>query len=289
MKKALQIISIQHELAMSIGNDLKLMEMLRIFMRVSMSRLDLSSVHVFLYCDETGSPAYADFSGKSLVVDHYLSIPTQYLGCPWQESLALQSMVAQHLESKGFVSIISLAEKKYHCFSLPAHGVIVFEGIYELDAVVQKSLDPIFKKLALSCYACIAHQTLLKEMAARRVAEETIAYQAAHDELTELANRRKLTEKLEESLAHCRHHKKFGALLFIDLNQFKSINDVMGHDVGDKILQEVAQRLLSITRTKDTVARFGGDEFVILLPDLGRNRDEAELIVWHCCAYSRCS
>jgi diguanylate cyclase (GGDEF)-like protein len=279
MKKALQIISIQHELAMSIGNDLKLMEMLRIFMRVSMSRLDLSSVHIFLFCDETGSPAYADFSGKSLVVEHYLSIPVQYLGCPWRESLALQSMVAQHLESKSFVSIVSLADKKYHCFSLPAHGVMVFESIYELDAIVQKSLDPIFKKLALSCYACIAHHSLLKEMAARRLAEETIAYQAAHDELTELANRRKLTEKLEESLAYCRHHQKFGALLFIDLNQFKSINDVMGHDVGDKILQEVAQRLISITRTKDTVARFGGDEFVILLPDLGLYRDEAELIV----------
>jgi diguanylate cyclase (GGDEF)-like protein len=279
MKKALQIISIQHELAMSIGNDLKLMEMLRIFMRVSMSRLDLSSVHIFLFFDATGAPAYADFSGKPLVVEHYLSIPAQYLGCPWKENLALQAMVSQHLESKSLVSVITLDEKIYHCFSLPSHGVIIFEGLYELDVVIQKSLDPIFKKLALSCYACIAHESLLKEMAARRQAEEIIAYQAAHDELTQLANRRKLTEKLEESLGYCRHHQKFGALLFIDLNQFKSINDVMGHDVGDKILREVAQRLLSITRSKDTVARFGGDEFVILLPDLGRNRDEAELIV----------
>lgn len=265
---------------MSIGGDLKLMEMLRVFMRVCMSRLDLSSVHVFLFCDEVGAPAYSDFSGEQLLtIEHYLSIPVQYLGCPWRESLLLQSMVAQHLESNGAVSMVSLEDKKYHCFSLPGHGVIVLESAYELDVVIQKSLAPIFKKLSLSCYACIAHESLLREMAARRLAEDTIAYQAAHDELTELANRRKLTKKLEESLDYCRHHKKFGALLFIDLNQFKSINDVMGHDVGDKILQEVAQRLLGITRTKDTVARFGGDEFVILLPDLGRNRDEAELIV----------
>ena len=63
MKKALQIISIQHELAMAIGNDLKLMEMLRIFMRVSMSRLDLSSVHIFLFCDATGTPASESVAG----------------------------------------------------------------------------------------------------------------------------------------------------------------------------------------------------------------------------------
>ncbi|MEN0037178.1 MAG: bifunctional diguanylate cyclase/phosphodiesterase [Cellvibrio sp.] len=264
---------------MAIGNDLKLIEMLRIFMRVSMSRLDLSSVHVFLFCDSAGVPTFADFSGKSLVVKHCLSIPRQYLGAPWAECLMLQTMVAQHLESKSLSSTVALNNKTYHCFSLPAHGVIVFEGIYELDPVIQKSLDPIFKKLSLSCYACIAHESLLKEMAARHLAEKTIAHQAAHDELTQLANRRKLTERLEESLVHCRHYQKYGALLFIDLNQFKSINDVMGHDVGDKILQEVAQRLLSITRSKDTVARFGGDEFVILLPDLGRNREEAELIV----------
>lgn len=264
---------------MAIGNDLKLIEMLRIFMRVSMSRLDLSSVHVFLFCDQAGTPTYADFPGKPMVIKHCLSIPQKYLGAPWAECLVLQAMVAQHLESKSLSSTIALNNKTYHCFSLPAHGVIVFEGINELDAVIQKSLDPIFKKLSLSCYACIAHESLLKEMAARHLAEKTIAHQAAHDELTQLANRRKLTERLEESLAHCRYHQKYGALLFIDLNQFKSINDVMGHDIGDKILQEVAQRLLSITRSKDTVARFGGDEFVILLPDLGRNREEAELIV----------
>lgn len=279
MKRALQIISIQHELAMAIGNGLDLNEMLQSFMRVSITRLDLSSAHLFLFCDDNNEPVQHVDELANGVLSHYASIPKQFLGRSWSESDVLVYIVKAHMEKNDFLSVVYRNEKFYHSFLIPEHGVIVFESITEIEPTIQKSLQPILKKLALSCYACLAHQSLTKEIAARRNAENTIAYQASHDELTQLFNRRMLTENLKKSIVYCTQNHKFGALIFIDLNQFKSINDVMGHDIGDKILQEVASRLTGIMRDKDTVARFGGDEFIILLPDLGDFEPVAEQIV----------
>ncbi|MFT4583277.1 MAG: diguanylate cyclase (GGDEF)-like protein/PAS domain S-box-containing protein [Gammaproteobacteria bacterium] len=97
---------------------------------------------------------------------------------------------------------------------------------------------------------------------------------ALFDPLTELPNRRYLAEHLESSISSSRRHGTTGALLFIDLDQFKNINDSLGHAVGDGLLVQVAQRLLSIVRVEDTTARLGGDEFVVILSDLGNKPDK---------------
>ncbi|MFT4564344.1 MAG: diguanylate cyclase (GGDEF)-like protein/PAS domain S-box-containing protein, partial [Gammaproteobacteria bacterium] len=97
---------------------------------------------------------------------------------------------------------------------------------------------------------------------------------ALFDPLTELPNRRYLAEHLEASISSSRRHGTTGALLFIDLDQFKNINDSLGHAVGDGLLVQVAQRLSSIVRTEDTIARLGGDEFVVILSELGKEADK---------------
>ncbi|GGY65995.1 hypothetical protein GCM10011613_07370 [Cellvibrio zantedeschiae] len=264
---------------MAIGNGLDLHEMLQSFIRVSIARLDLSSAHLFLFCDENNEPIHYVGETADCQLSHYLSIPAQFLGKAWADNPMLCGIVQAHLGQNDLLSVVHFNGKVYQSFTIPEHGVIIFESIVEIEPTIQKSLQPILKKLALSCYACLVHQSLAKEMAARRCAEEKIAHQAAHDELTQLFNRRTLTDNLKKAIAYCNENNKFGALIFIDLNQFKSINDVMGHDVGDKILKEVANRLKGITRGKDTVARFGGDEFIILLPDLGDYEQVAEQIV----------
>jgi diguanylate cyclase (GGDEF)-like protein len=98
--------------------------------------------------------------------------------------------------------------------------------------------------------------------------EEALYRQAHFDELTGLPNRQLLKDRLEQHLMQARREDHNGAMLFIDLDRFKEINDVFGHSVGDIVLAQAAERILSEVRETDTVARLGGDEFVIVLPNL---------------------
>jgi diguanylate cyclase (GGDEF)-like protein/PAS domain S-box-containing protein len=109
----------------------------------------------------------------------------------------------------------------------------------------------------------------------RKVAEDRIQNLAFYDPLTSLPNRRLLFDRLQQALASSARIGREGALLFIDLDNFKNLNDTLGHVIGDILLLQVAQRLLSCLREGDTVARLGGDEFVVMLLDLSEQPIEA--------------
>ena len=98
---------------------------------------------------------------------------------------------------------------------------------------------------------------------------------AFYDSLTGLPNRRLLWDRLKSALASSHRSGRKGALLFIDMDNFKIINDTLGHDMGDLLLQQVAQRLVPCVREGDTVARLSGDEFVVVLEDLSKQAHEA--------------
>jgi diguanylate cyclase (GGDEF)-like protein len=98
---------------------------------------------------------------------------------------------------------------------------------------------------------------------------------AFYDQLTNLPNRRLLLDRLQQAFTSSNRSRRKGALLFIDLDNFKTLNDTLGHDIGDLLLQQVAERLESCVREGDTVARLGGDEFVILLENLSKDVMEA--------------
>jgi len=109
----------------------------------------------------------------------------------------------------------------------------------------------------------------------RRLSDDHIEYLAYHDELTGLPNRRLLADRLGQELAHCQRRGDIGAVLFLDLDRFKTINDALGHAVGDRYLLEVGQLFQSALRAEDTLSRWGGDEFLILLPGLSSDPQEA--------------
>jgi diguanylate cyclase (GGDEF)-like protein/PAS domain S-box-containing protein len=115
----------------------------------------------------------------------------------------------------------------------------------------------------------------LIDITQRKAHEAEIESLAFFDPLTQLPNRRLLVDRLHQALVECARSQRRGAILFIDLDDFKTLNDTRGHDVGDQLLQQVARRLLTCVRAGDTVARLGGDEFIVMLENLHGTSQEA--------------
>lgn len=109
---------------------------------------------------------------------------------------------------------------------------------------------------------------ILRDITERKRAEERLRYQAFHDSLTNLANRQLFVDRLERALARAERLESIVAVLFMDLDNFKNVNDSLGHEVGDQLLVAIAERFKSCLRPEDMLARFGGDELVILLEDV---------------------
>jgi len=132
-------------------------------------------------------------------------------------------------------------------------------------------------------------QGIVRDITDRKRAVEQIAFMAYHDNLTNLPNRHLLKDRLQQTLASAKQYNRIVAILFLDLDNFKRINDTMGHDQGDKILQQVADRLQGYIRNSDsiarlevkqgdtTIARLGGDEFTILLTEIKHIKDAAKV------------
>jgi diguanylate cyclase (GGDEF)-like protein len=114
---------------------------------------------------------------------------------------------------------------------------------------------------------------VFSDITARKAAEERMRYLALHDALTDLPNRTLLNERLGQAILRAQRDKTHLALMYFDLDKFKPVNDTFGHEVGDLLLQSVARRVLACVRASDTVARIGGDEFVVLLPTLELDQD----------------
>lgn len=121
----------------------------------------------------------------------------------------------------------------------------------------------------------IRHEGTVEDITDRRVAEDRVQFLAYYDALTGLSNRVLLQDRLDKALASARRRKDKVAVLFLDLDHFKAINDSFGHSVGDILLQEIAKRLKAVVREPDTIARLGGDEFLIVLTSVKEVSDAA--------------
>lgn len=131
------------------------------------------------------------------------------------------------------------------------------------------SLKPVFDEQN-EVYAMIAEG---RDITERIQTQERLRFMAQHDALTGLPNRLLLLDRLKQALARAHWRKRLVAVMFVDLDRFKNINDSLGHDAGDRLLQQLGERFRRCVRDGDTVARFGGDEFVILLDDIASESD----------------
>lgn len=114
-----------------------------------------------------------------------------------------------------------------------------------------------------------------RDITERMENEQKIYNLAFYDALTQLPNRRLLTDRLEQAMATSKRSAKHGAVMLLDLDNFKTLNDMYGHNMGDFLLKEVGRRITTCLRETDTVARFGGDEFVLVLGELDKNKAES--------------
>jgi len=148
--------------------------------------------------------------------------------------------------------------------------IVLGEG--EAQRYYDLRVSPLYDRLGPK-----GHLFLLYDITERKFNEEHLAYNATHDPLTKLPNRALLGDRLSLAVTQAHRNQEKLALMVLDLDNFKEVNDHLGHDFGDRILKEASQRLTKLLRSGDTVARLGGDEFVILLPQIQREGDAADV------------
>ena len=137
------------------------------------------------------------------------------------------------------------------------------------ESAIEDSAAPIHDRHGQVTGAVI----VFRDVSAARAVRQKMAHLAHHDFLTDLPNRGLLSDRIANAIALARRHGKQRAVLFLDLDRFKQINDSLGHPTGDELLQSVAQRLRACVRGADTVSRQGGDEFVVLLSEIEHAED----------------
>jgi len=145
----------------------------------------------------------------------------------------------------------------------------------QIEDKVQECADDLHKVNAVLAHEITERKKLEQQLLDTEAQEEKNRYLAYHDIVTGLANRALFDDRMEQALAQAERHKRSFAVMFIDLDKFKSINDTYGHAIGDKVLQVVATRLQNCVRDEDTVSRPGGDEFLCLLMEVKEESDIA--------------
>jgi diguanylate cyclase (GGDEF)-like protein len=164
-------------------------------------------------------------------------------------------------------SPMRLAIRDDKTFSLMPHCTLIQRNGFEV--AIEDSTAPIHDRHG----KVIGAVMVFRDVSAARTLALRMSHRAHHDRLTELPNRTLLSDRLTQAIALTHRHSQKLAVLFLDIDRFKEVNDSLGHAIGDRLLQAIAQRLRACVRASDTVSRLGGDEFVVMLPEVTSTRD----------------
>jgi diguanylate cyclase len=211
-----------------------------------------------------------------LNAEHY-TVPAKFLTQVLGQSEHVQELIKQSAEE---LSSVNTGIKHALANSDPLPGV---KSAVDKNEFVIRQLQDSAEKLTAVNQALqieIRDRSMVEHQLAAAVEQEEGARSAAlHDKLTALPNRVLFGDRLEHGIAQAKRHRWNLAVMFVDLDKFKSINDTYGHQVGDAVLQAVAMRLKRTTRNDDTISRFGGDEFLCVLTELHEQNEIAMIAV----------
>jgi len=204
--------------------------------------------------------------GKKIVVDDVMTHPL-FENRRWEGSIiSLPLKMGEHV-----LGVMNVALQRAHTFN---ENQI-------------RALEMLGDQASIAIHNAQLYQQAQQEIEERKRAEEAIQHLANHDALTGLPNRRLFNERISLEISHAERDRKKIAVLMFDLDHLKQVNDSYGHNVGDLLLQAVSQRLLGLLRKSDTVARMGGDEFLIILPGMSRQQDAVPTVERILAAISR--
>jgi len=206
--------------------------------------------------------------------------PVQPLSVVAEKSERIKETVeecADELSSVNSVLKHGLDKQKTHA---------VVEGALQKSETIEGKVQECAEELADVNQALMENvgerEVLEHELDAAKAQEQAARHAALHDPLTELPNRMLLEDRLEHALAQAKRHNWSLAVMFMDVDAFKGVNDTHGHAVGDQVLQTIARRLKNMTREDDTVSRYGGDEFLYVLGEL-KKKDDAAMVAQKIC------
>lgn len=262
----LELISLQNQLLLSIGGGLNARGVLHKFMQTAMQYLHLESVHLYTFDDS--SPE------KSPLL-HTLSTPDNSLE---RQNKTIINELLFRFQEKDILSHTSvmLDNNEILAFTFGSIGVLVFEKKQgKFQESIKGVLVQVVQKLAEFYQLCSQQQRLNTEAKTNKSTQRAYELQAKRDPLTNLPNRREFRYSLSKEISNSQRYGNYGALMYIDLDNFKNVNDSLGHSIGDILLTQVAQRLSDQARQGDNVFRIGGDEFVYILSNIGTSETDA--------------
>ena len=261
------ITGIQNQLLLATGTSEDLDEMLQSFMIAATEQLKLSNVHVYLL-DSISTKSDNETDGSDF--NYYLSHVDSQNQLPHLHDRFQPSLRQLFPCDEEAVNIVEIDGLQYLVYCLKHTGAIIFELKHRnFTANLANTLIPVMSRLALACSTCFTVGTLKNQIRINKKLEKAYEKQANQDPLTKLPNRRAFRYNLYQEIANTRRYNRYGAVLYIDLDHFKNINDSLGHSVGDMLLTKVADRFSADARVGDDVYRLGGDEFVYILRDVG--------------------
>jgi len=262
----LELITLQNQLLLVIGGSLNTRECMHTFMQATLKILGLKSIHLYTYDDS--------LSNEDSIIN-YLSIPDNKLELDNKYIIYKILLHYKNNKTKTHRSEM-LDNNEIIAYDFNSFGVLLLEKQQgKFQASVKDALLPVIHKVAEYFNFCEQQHHLSKEVKTHKKAKRSYELQAKRDPLTNLPNRREFRYALTREITNSQRYDYYGALMYIDLDNFKNVNDSLGHSIGDILLTQVAQRLTTLARGGDTVYRIGGDEFVYILSNTGDSEIDA--------------